>query len=170
MTFYVDNDTGEDLGFNEEELLAVLVRAVISSEKVPYSDVTVNLTFTDEETIKETNRDFRNMDSVTDVLSFPAVEFERPADFTGIKKGDPEYFDADTGELILGDIMICVKRAREQAEEYGHSFRREIAFLITHSLLHLLGYDHETDEERLVMEEKQRNILNDLNITRENDT
>ena len=127
----------------------------------------MNLTFTDPETIRETNRDFRNIDKVTDVLSFPAIDLERPGDLSTVKEGDPAYFDVDTGELILGDIMICVDKAIEQAGEYGHSLKREIAFLITHSLLHLLGYDHETDDERLVMEEKQEKILKDLNITRE---
>ena len=166
MTFYVDNDTDHSFDFNEEELLESLVRAVTASEGVPF-EVSVNLTFTDSETIRVTNRDFRNMDRVTDVLSFPAIDFEKPGDLSGIKEGDPGCFDEDTGELILGDIMICVDKAIEQAGEYGHSLKREIAFLITHSLLHLLGYDHETDEERLVMEEKQEKILQDLNITRE---
>ncbi|MCR5278812.1 MAG: rRNA maturation RNase YbeY [Lachnospiraceae bacterium] len=167
MTFYVDNETEYKFDFDADELVKILVAKVLETEKVPYTDVTLNLSFTDEETIRETNRDFRNMDKVTDVLSFPAIDFEAPVDFAGVKEGDPAYFDAETGELILGDIMICVKRAMEQAEEYGHSLKREIAFLITHSCLHLLGYDHETDEERIVMEDKQRNILDDLNIKRE---
>ncbi|MBP5151881.1 MAG: rRNA maturation RNase YbeY [Lachnospiraceae bacterium] len=168
MTFYVDNDTDFTFDFDTEKLLKDLTEQVLKDEKVPFSDVSVNLSFTDEETIKETNSEFRGIDKVTDVLSFPAVDLERPSDFSGISEGDPAYFDADTGELILGDIMICIKRALEQAEEYGHSFKREIAFLITHSLFHLLGYDHETDEERLVMEEKQEEILKKLNILREN--
>ena len=167
MTFYVENETEEKFPFDEKELLKSLVNAVLESEAVPFKDITVNLTFCDEETIQETNREFRNIDKVTDVLSFPALDFESPADFSEIKEGDPSYFDPETGELILGDIMICVKRAKEQAEEYGHSIKREIAFLITHSLLHLLGYDHETDDERVVMEDKQKKILEDLHITRE---
>ena len=168
MTFYVDNETDFEFDFNTEELLKSITEAVIKAENVPFKDVTVNLTFTDEDTIKETNKDFRGIDSVTDVLSFPAIDIQTPADLTGIEEGDPSYFDPETGELILGDIMICVKRAMEQAEEYGHSLKREIAFLITHSLLHLLGYDHMEDSERLVMEDKQRTILNNLGITREN--
>ncbi|MCR5311608.1 MAG: rRNA maturation RNase YbeY [Lachnospiraceae bacterium] len=168
MTFYVDNDSDLDLMFDTEELLKLLTETVLSEEKVPYRDVSVNLLLTGEEEIKETNSSFRGIDRVTDVLSFPAIDFETPGDLSGIEEGDPSYFDSETGELILGDIMICVKRAMEQAEEYGHSLRREIAFLITHSLFHLLGYDHETDEERTVMEEKQEAILSKVNILREN--
>ncbi len=167
MTFYVENETDHVFDFDTENLLKELTQAVIKAENVPFSDVTVNLSFTDEEDIKETNKEFRGIDMVTDVLSFPALDLVAPADFTGIKAGDPSFFDPETGELILGDIMICVKRALEQAEEYGHSFKREIAFLITHSLLHLLGYDHEQDEERLVMEEKQKKLLDSLGISRE---
>lgn len=167
MTFYVENETDHEFDFDTKKLLKELTQEVIESENVPYSDVTVNLSFTYEEDIRETNKEFRGIDKVTDVLSFPALDLCAPADFTGIKAGDPSYFDPETGELILGDIMICVKRALEQAEEYGHSFKREVAFLITHSLLHLLGYDHEEDEERLVMEEKQKKILDSLGITRE---
>ena len=168
MTFYVDNDSDLDLMFDTEELLKLLTETVLSEEKVPYRDVSVNLLLTGEEEIKETNSSFRGIDRVTDVLSFPAIDFETSGDFTGIEEGDPSYFDSETGELILGDIMICVKRAMDQAQEYGHSLRREIAFLITHSLFHLLGYDHETDEERTVMEAKQEAILSKVNILREN--
>ena len=168
MTFYVENETNEEFEFNVEELIKELVKTVLKTEEVPFTDVSLNVSFTDDEGIREINKEFRDMDKATDVLSFPAIDFEVPADFTGIEGDEPDYFDPDTGELILGDIMISLERAHLQAEEYGHSFRREIAFLITHSLLHLLGYDHMDDEERAVMEEKQENVLGLLNITREN--
>ena len=168
MTFYVDNETDHEFDFDCEKLLKDLTVSVLEAENVPYRDVSVNLSFASEETIQETNKEFRDIDKVTDVLSFPALDLESPGDLSGIEEGDPAYFDPETGELILGDIMICVKRACEQAEEYGHSIKREIAFLITHSLLHLLGYDHMEDEERLVMEDKQKKILESLGITREN--
>lgn len=168
MTFYVDNDTDFEFEFDTEKLLESLTKEVLKSEECPFLNVSVNLLFTDEDSIKETNRDYRGIDKVTDVLSFPAIDFIEPADFSHIKENDPSYFDAETGELILGDIMICIKRAMDQAEEYGHSFKREIAFLITHSLFHLLGYDHETEEGRGMMEEKQKAVLERLNITREN--
>ena len=168
MTFYVENETEEQFEFNIEELIKSLTLKVLETESVPFKDVTLNVTFTDDESIREINRDFREIDKATDVLSFPAIDFPSAGDFSLVKEGSPDYFDPDTKELILGDIMISLERAHAQAEEYGHSFKREIAFLITHSLLHLIGYDHMTDEERTVMEGKQEAVLQALNITREN--
>ena len=168
MTFYVENETEERFEFNIEELIKSLTMKVLETESVPFKDVTLNVTFTDDESIKEINRDFREIDKATDVLSFPAIDFPSAGDFSLVAEGSPDYFDPDTKELILGDIMISLERAHAQAEEYGHSFKREIAFLITHSLLHLIGYDHMTDEERTVMEGKQEAVLQALNITREN--
>ncbi len=168
MTFYVENETEEQFEFNIEELIKSLTLKVLETESVPFKDVTLNVTFTDDESIREINRDFREIDKATDVLSFPAIDFPSAADFSLVEEGSPDYFDPDTKELILGDIMISLERAHAQAEEYGHSFKREIAFLITHSLLRLIGYDHMTDEERTVMEGKQEAVLQALNITREN--
>lgn len=168
MTFYVENETEEEFEFDVEALIKDCTLTVIKMENVPYSDVSLSVTFTDNEGIREINKNFRDIDKETDVLSFPANDFPAPADFSYIEDGDPECFDQDTGEFILGDIMISLEKAHEQSEEYGHSFKREIAFLITHSLLHLLGYDHMDDDERAVMEEKQRQVLSTLNITRDN--
>ena len=167
MTVYVENELDFEFDFDVENLIKDLTNEVLSSEKVPFLNVSLNVSFTDDENIHAINKEFREIDRATDVLSFPAIDFESPADFSGIKEGNPEYFDCDTGELILGDIMISIDHAKAQAEEYGHSFKREIAFLITHSLLHLLGYDHMTDDERVVMEKKQEDILNKLQITRD---
>lgn len=167
MTFYVDNDTEEKFDFDIELLIKDLTSEVLDMESFPYKDVSLNVTFTDDETIKEINNQFRNIDKSTDVLSFPAIDFEVPSDASFILGDEADYFDPDTNELILGDIMISLEHAHSQANEYGHSFKREIAFLITHSLLHLLGYDHMEDEERVVMESKQTLVLNKLNITRE---
>lgn len=168
MTFYVENETEETFDFDVEKLIEALTLKVIESENVPFNDISLNVTFTDDDTIQEINKEFRDIDKSTDVLSFPAIDFETPADFSNISGDEPDYFDPDTGELILGDIMISLEHAHNQAVEYGHSFRREIAFLITHSLLHLIGYDHMEEDERAVMEAKQTNILTELNITREN--
>ena len=104
------------------------------------------------------NLEFRGIDRATDVLSFPMTEFPSPADYAYLDTDDSS-FDPETGELMLGNIVISKERAKEQAEEYGHSVEREFAFLIAHSMLHLLGYDHMEDEERLVMEKKQREVL-----------
>ena len=166
MTFYVENETSEQFEFDVEALIKELTKTVLESENVPFKDVSLNVTFTDDDSIQTVNAEFREIDRSTDVLSFPAIDVEAPADFSGIKAGSPDYFDPETGELILGDIMISIDHARAQAKEYEHSFKREIAFLITHSLFHLLGYDHMEDGERLLMESKQSEILNKLGIKR----
>lgn len=109
------------------------------------------------------------MDVPTDVLSFPMVEYEVPADFSQLESPEAQimYFNLDTRELLLGDIVISLERAREQSEEYGHSMERELAFLTAHSMLHLMGYDHMEEDERELMEQKQENILQNLGITRD---
>ena len=124
--------------------------------------------FSDPENIRTMNREHRNIDRETDVLSFPMVDYPSPAsfDFLETEEGD-DCFNPDSGELMLGDIVISVARARAQAEEYGHSLRREFAFLVAHSMLHLLGYDHMTPEEAAVMEAKQEEVLQRLGITRD---
>ena len=131
------------------------------------TDYSVNLYVVDDETIRETNRDTRDTDRVTDVLSFPNLElFE--GDLSVIGEMDrSDICDPETGDIMLGEIMICRNRVYEQAEEYGHSVLREYAFLVTHSILHLLGYDHMEDDERERMEAKQREILEALGITRD---
>ena len=119
-------------------------------------DAEINVTFVDEDTIKSLNNDYRNIDKVTDVLSFPLGE-------NGIFDTNPE-----NSCKMLGDVVICLKRAYEQAESYGHSIRREICFLVVHSVLHLLGYDHETkNEDEEIMFQKQKEILNISNINKE---
>lgn len=167
MTFYVENETEEKFDFDVEALIRALTEELIKEENIPFKDISLNVTFTDDEEIHEINKEFRDIDKSTDVLSFPALSFETAGDFSFINGDEADYFDPDTNELILGDIMISLEHAHAQANEYGHSFKREIAFLITHSLLHLSGYDHMNDDERVIMEAKQDNILKALNITRE---
>ncbi|MBO7401492.1 MAG: rRNA maturation RNase YbeY [Lachnospiraceae bacterium] len=163
MTVYFENEQDKEIPFDCEELVKTVIQAAVKAEQCPY-EVSVSVIITDNESIKEANRDFRGLDRATDVLSFPAHQYDVPSDFTYLADDD---FDMDTGELILGDIMISYERALEQAKEYGHSIRREIAFLTAHSVLHLCGYDHETDDERLIMEEKQEAVLQSLGITRD---
>ena len=120
------------------------------------------------EGIREFNRENRGIDRPTDVLSFPNVEYEIPADFSIVEEQEAAYFDPDTGELILGDIIISVDKVAEQAESYGHSQKREFAFLVAHSMLHLCGYDHiDSKEEEKVMIDKQEAVLSELGIGRE---
>ena len=120
----------------------------------------VSVTVVDLETIREINRRERNIDAPTDFLSFPMLEFDGNGDII-----DSE-FDMDGDKLLLGDIVICAERAKAQAEEYGHSFRREMAFLTVHSMLHLLGYDHMEKDEEEVMFARQEEILDKLGISR----
>ena len=120
--------------------------------------------------IKKINAEYRNINNPTDVLSFPMLNFALPGDFDGISdelENDVEdYFNPDSGELMLGDIVVSVEKVVEQAEKYGHSQERELAFLVAHSMMHLFGYDHMEPDEAAVMESKQREILDNLGITR----
>ena len=166
MTFYVENETDRQLPFSAEDTVKLVCEAVLEEENCPY-EVQVNVVLTDHEGIRELNREYRGIDRETDVLSFPNVDFSREGVFEVDEDNEVDYFDPDTGELVLGDIMISVDKVFEQAERFGHSARREFAFLVAHSMLHLCGYDHMEDGERLVMEEKQEAILKGLNITRE---
>ena len=125
-----------------------VISAVLESEH-ENDGATVSVTFVDNERIRELNREFRNIDRATDVLSFPADE---PV--------------VESKGRFLGDIAISLERAKTQSEEYGHSFRREVAFLTAHSVLHLLGYDHMTPDEEKEMFSKQEKVLNDMGITR----
>ena len=159
-----DCETDFALDLDCEKLAELVAQRVLEMEECPY-DCQVNLVLTDEEGIHETNRQFRGIDAATDVLSFPMIPFETPADYQ-ILEEDESFFDLDTGELLLGDIMISAQRVAAQAEEYGHSKKREFCFLVAHSVLHLLGYDHMEPEEAEVMEAKQAAALESLGIRR----
>lgn len=134
---------------------------VMETEECEF-DAEISVTFVDNEAIRAINKEHRGIDSATDVLSFPMLEFDE----------DGTAFDAELdsdGDLVmLGDIVISLERAREQSAEFGHSFLREVAFLTAHSMLHLLGYDHVDDEEgERIMREKQNAVLGALGITRD---
>ena len=164
MTLQIDYETDREIGIEYEELAKKVVQKVLDMEGCPY-DARVNLVLTDNEEIQRVNTEFREIAAPTDVLSFPMIPFETPADYAIVEE-DQSYFDLDTDELLLGDIMISVDKVFAQAEEYGHSVTREFCFLVAHSMLHLLGYDHMTPEEAVVMENKQRTALDELGITR----
>lgn len=151
--------------FDAAEVAQQVCEAVLTAEECPY-DASVCLLVTDEEEVHRMNLEYRGIDRTTDVLSFPAVPFETESDFSAVEENEMDYIDPDTGCLQLGDIVINAYRVWEQAEEYGHSPRREFAFLVAHSMLHLCGYDHMTPEESARMEEKQEAILQGLGITR----
>lgn len=166
MTFYVEDETGKDFPFSVEDTVRLVCEAALKEEGCPY-EVQVNVVLTDDDGIREVNLETRGIDSPTDVLSFPNVDFGREGVFDIDESSEADYFDPDTGELILGDIMISVDKVEEQAREYGHSVLREFAFLVAHSMLHLCGYDHMQEQAAEVMEHKQEKILTDLGITRD---
>ncbi len=166
MTFYVENETEKKLPFSVDEVLSDVMESVLMAESCPY-EASVNLLLTDGAGIREYNDHFRKMDAETDVLSFPNLEFLKPGDFSGAESSPADCFDPDSGELLLGDIILNLERVESQAEEYGHSQKREFAFLLAHSLYHLCGYDHMEEGEARLMEEKQEAVLQSLGITRE---
>lgn len=144
--------------FDEEFFQMIEKIALLSLEYEDFdTDCEISVSLVDNNEIKDINSRFRNIDSATDVLSFPQLTFE-----------EDEICDVnENDEIILGDIIISVERAMEQAKEYGHSLKREIAFLTAHSMLHLLGYDHMVKDEEEVMFKKQKEILNIAGIPRE---
>ena len=166
MTFCVDNEMNAEFPFDIDETIKSVCEAVLKEEKCAY-EVQINVVLTDNEGIRELNREFRNIDRETDVLSFPGLEFETPGEFIVGEEQEADCFDPDTKELILGDIMISVDKVYSQAEEYGHSTKREFAFLIAHSMLHLCGYDHMEEQDAELMEQKQKMILDELGIQRD---
>lgn len=148
-TYEIFNETNYDLKKETDKLYELLAFA-LKREKL--DNVEFNVIFVGSNTIHDINKTYRNVDRVTDVISF-ALE-------------DNKTIELD--HRLLGDIYICVERAEEQAKEYGHSFLRELAFLTIHGLLHLLGYDHMEKEEEKIMFQKQEDILNEFGIRREN--
>lgn len=166
MHYFLENETDCIFEFDTLQIIQMIVDEVLDMEGCEY-EAQVNVILTDNEGIRAVNKEYRDMDKETDVLSFPNLEFEVPG-FSGLEDGfDASMIDPETDELILGDIMISVDKVKEQAENYGHSLKREFAFLVAHSMLHLSGYDHMTPQEAEVMEKKQEAVLQKLNITRD---
>ncbi len=150
LKIYFENSSSEKISY---KLKMLIRRAIIST--LDYEDVEnnceVSVTFTDNEGIRALNREYRNIDKATDVLSFPQIDYDEGEELEG--------------DVMLGDIVLSLQRAREQAEEFGHSFERECAFLSVHSMLHLLGYDHEiSDEDDADMRRRQREIMKNMGL------
>ena len=166
MTILLDHEVDNLFPFEPEELLKEIVSQVLEFMKFPY-EVEVSVLITDKGTIRVINQQQREIDRETDVLSFPMCEFDHPGNFTSKRFEDSISVSMETEEVLLGDIVLCQDVIRNQAKEYGHSEKREFAFLVVHSLLHLMGYDHMEEDERIQMEQKQREIMEYLNIPRE---
>lgn len=165
MSFYLETECPIDFSFDYQEIAQKVINYCLEREKFPY-EAEVNLTLTDNEGIWQINKAYRDIDRPTDVLSFPMLSYDTPGDFSFLEEESDDNFNPDTGEAILGDIIISVEKVKEQALEYGHSELREYAFLITHSMLHLFGYDHMEKEEADIMENLQKQILEELQILR----
>ena len=165
MTITIERESDIPLPFSEQEVAEAVISETLDYEDCPY-EVQVNIILTNNDEIQQINLEQRGIDAPTDVLSFPMIEYAYPSDFTVLEADGMDSFDPDTGELILGDIVISVDKVIEQAEKYNHGVKREYAFLIAHSMLHLSGYDHMVDEEREEMEAKQREILEMVQISR----
>lgn len=165
MSFYLEEEVEVDFQFDYAELAQRVVDFCLDYVAFPY-EAEVNLTLTDNEGIHAINKEFREIDRPTDVLSFPMLSYETPGEFSFLDDEDSDDFNPDTGEALLGDIVISIQKVYEQAESFGHSVEREYAFLITHSMLHLFGFDHMEENEAKVMEDKQKDILNKMNILR----
>lgn len=144
----------EDLPVPDSDIAAVRRAVETVGRLYGAEDAEVSVTLTDDAHVHVLNREYRNVDRPTDVLSFALAECE-----------EPEIIGADGG-VVLGDLVISLERAAAQAEEYGHSPLRELSFLTVHGMLHLLGYDHMEEEERLEMEEEQRRVMEELGIQR----
>lgn len=158
MTVMIEYEANRKLDIPYEQIIREIVEESLDYENCPYESE-VNVVLTDDEEIRNVNLEYRNIDAATDVLSFPMIEYAVAADFDRVEEESADCFNPETGELMLGDIMISVDKVAEQAEKYGHSQIRELAFLTAHSMLHLCGYDHMEDGERLIMEKKQNDIL-----------
>ena len=166
MTVNIENEYPEKIEIDYLHIIHDIVTAAADYVHCPY-EVAVNVLVTDNEQIQIINREQRNIDQPTDVLSFPMIDFDEPEAFAVVEEHPEDYFDADSGELNLGDIVISYDKVLEQSKEYGHSPERELAFLTAHSMLHLSGYDHIDEEERKVMEAKQEELLESKGYTRD---
>lgn len=156
MTLLIDNRTNFELTDEIKETLEKVCLKSLQYEEFN-DDCEISLSIVTNDEIHDINKQFRNIDSPTDVLSFPQLTFE-----------EGEEADVnENGEIVLGDIIISIDRAKEQAEEYGHSLKRELAFLSVHSMLHLMGYDHMVPEEEEDMFRRQKEILIEAGIPRE---
>lgn len=165
MTINLETETDVSFDFDYEKLATEVIEKALDHEDFPY-EPEINLMLVNNQTIHEINMEYRQIDRATDVLSFPLLDYETPGDFSQLENHLEDNFNPDTGEIMLGDIIISVEKVKEQAESYGHSEKREFAFLILHSMLHLFGYDHMTPEDAALMEGRQNEILEEMQILR----
>ncbi len=153
----------------ENNLVETIERVVDFALKIEnmQEDYEVSIIFVDNQNIKKLNNDFRHIDKETDVLSFPMLEYPEGKVYKEVYKTihlDDSFYDE--GKLILGDIALSLEKALEQSKEYGHSFEREVTYLTVHSILHLLGYDHMEESDKVIMRNREEEILMNFNLQR----
>jgi probable rRNA maturation factor len=149
---------GVDENAEYEATINSVIEKCFSVEKLEKLNLYISITLTTPAEIRKINNEFRNIDKETDVLSFPMFE----------KNELDEMVQAGKNKIpeTIGDVIISIERVQEQAEEYGHSFERELAYMVVHGFYHLMGYDHMVEEDKVVMRAKEENVLNKLNIVR----
>lgn len=157
MVIDITYEAQKKLHISYKKIIEDIVSASIDYLSCPY-EIEVSVSIVDEETIQSLNSEYRGIDKATDVLSFPANDYFEPAKFDEFEDID-EAFNMETGDFLLGDIILSAEHIIKQADEYGHTRKRELAFLVAHSMLHLVGFDHIDDTEREKMELMQREIL-----------
>lgn len=166
MAIHIEYETELSMGIEAEKIICTVIDTALEMYDCPY-EAEVNVILTDNPSIAAINEEYRKLSKPTDVLSFPMLDYEKPGDFSIVEElPEEECFDPDSGELLLGDIIISVEKVIEQAEIYGHSRERELGFLAAHSMLHLFGFDHMEEDERVDMEERQEAILDRLGLHR----
>lgn len=165
MSIVIEEEVKIPFLFPYKEIIEKVINYSLDYVQCPY-EAEINVILTNNENIQQINKEYREIDQPTDVLSFPLVDYQIPGDFNHVEDSIEEYFNPETGELLLGDIIISVEKTISQSEEFGHTVQRELAFLIAHSMLHLFGYDHMEETERIHMEKLQNELLNNLEITR----
>ena len=168
MAIHIEYETALSLGISVEDIISNVIETALDFYECPY-EAEVNVILTDNASIAVINEEYRGLAKPTDVLSFPMLDFETPGDFSFLEEqeDDGSCFDPESGELLLGDIVISSPHCEEQAKAYGHSLKREYAFLTVHSVLHLCGYDHMEPEEEQVMNRLQEEILQHAGILRD---
>ena len=154
--FFAQSAEGEDQEKVYGETMKKALSVILAKEGIDEEGAEVSVSFVTPEEIQSLNRDYRNVDRVTDVLSFP--QFDSVDDLIDMQE--------ETGVAELGDVVICMDRAMEQAEEFGHPLKREVIYLFVHSILHLLGYDHMEEEEKAEMRAREDEVMGELGITR----
>lgn len=164
MYLYIEEEGDKRLPLDVKKLAECAVEETLTFVGCPY-ETEVNLLLTENPQIRQINSEQRGIDRETDVLSFPMADYEMPGEFEGFQE-ETFLFHPETGRLLLGDIVLSKEKVLEQAEEFGHSIEREYTFLIVHSMLHLMGYDHMEELQRQEMEELQRQIMKKLNLLR----